>query len=458
MTINHSSKGVENALHTSGSTKPRLLVCASPAAGHTNPMITVAQELVLRGYQVDVIAGEQFREPFEKAGCQLIDTVPDYPAEKFIERLDVPSGLERLQYDMREFFIGPIKGRHEILYKALDKIRAKDAGRDIVVVSESFYMGTLPLSLGAPLPKGFTTRPKVVNIHAAPYMTTSIDTAPFGLAMPPDATEEGRAMHKTMHEQGVNGPWKELIANQGEVLASLGAVDYKPEMLFDTWTTSYDITLHMCPPSLEYPVSDLHPKIKFTGAIVPTAASTDAALPSFWSEVTRGDKKIVTVTQGTVNPNYEHLLLPTMQALADRDDILVVAILGKKGGVLPPDAQVPANARVIDYLKYSAILAHSSVFVLNAGYGGFIQGAINAVPMVLAGESEDKPEVANRAEYAGIGVNLKTETPTSEQIAEAVGKILSDGSYKARITEIRQENEQMRAMDRVEKAILETST
>jgi len=32
----------------------------------------------------------------------------------------------------------------------------------------------------------------------------------------------------------------------------------------------------------------------------------------------------------------------------------------------------------------------------------------------------DKPEVANRAEWAGFGLNLKTETPTQEAVRKAV--------------------------------------
>ncbi len=44
---------------------------------------------------------------------------------------------------------------------------------------------------------------------------------------------------------------------------------------------------------------------------------------------------------------------------------------------------------------------------------GVLQAMTNGVPMVLAGATEDKLEVAMRAEYAGIAVNLRTETPTS---------------------------------------------
>ena len=37
-------------------------------------------------------------------------------------------------------------------------------------------------------------------------------------------------------------------------------------------------------------------------------------------------------------------------------------------------------------------------------------------PRVLAGASEDKPQVAALAGWAGIGVDLKTDKPTDSQI------------------------------------------
>ncbi|KAF4964266.1 hypothetical protein FSARC_7821 [Fusarium sarcochroum] len=433
--------------------KPWLLVCASPAAGHTNPMVNMARELVQRSYEVAFIAGEQFKESFVNVGAKSIGIVPSHDEALFVERLNVPNGIERLQFDMRKFFLDTIESRKQVLYTALEKMHEQAPEREIVIVTESWYLGTLPLYFGAAPPNGFSQRPRIVNIHAATYMATSIDAAPFGLALPPDCSEQGRIRNQALHQEMLNGPWKELNAEQGDILAALGATDFQPDMLLHVWTTSHDVTLQMCPPSLEYPVSDLHPKVKFVGALGPKPAQDGTALPEFWNEVTRGDKKVVVVTQGTVNEDFNQLIIPTFEALADRDDLLVVAILGTKGAKIEESVKIPSNARVVDYLRYDTILAFASVFVTNAGYGGFIHGVVNGVPMVLGGGSEDKPEVANRGEFAGVGINLKTDSPSREQVAEAVEKVLTDPSFKNRVMEIKRENEDMKVMDRVEEAI-----
>lgn len=59
--------------------------------------------------------------------------------------------------------------------------------------------------------------------------------------------------------------------------------------------------------------------------------------------------------------------------------------------------------------------------------------------MVLAGSTEDKPFVAERAEWAGVGISLRTGEPSSEQIKHAIDQILSQQKYRQRIDEIKKE-------------------
>jgi UDP:flavonoid glycosyltransferase YjiC (YdhE family) len=52
------------------------------------------------------------------------------------------------------------------------------------------------------------------------------------------------------------------------------------------------------------------------------------------------------------------------------------------------------------------------------------------VPLVVAGNTEDKPEVAARVEWAGAGVNLRTATPSSAAVRTAVREVLDDACYR----------------------------
>jgi UDP:flavonoid glycosyltransferase YjiC (YdhE family) len=60
----------------------------------------------------------------------------------------------------------------------------------------------------------------------------------------------------------------------------------------------------------------------------------------------------------------------------------------------------------------------------------------NGIPVIGAGNSEDKPEICARIDWLGVGIDLKTDQPTPEQIRSAVGKILNNRSYKNRAQDL----------------------
>ncbi|XWX01495.1 hypothetical protein V2A60_009523 [Cordyceps javanica] len=438
--------------------KLKILALASPADGHTFPILRIVEELVIRGYNVTLLAGEDFKERTAAAGAQFLPVPPYDGIQKITSELGhIADERDRLGAALIKLFIEPTASRMAVLYSALEQVRRENPSHKILLLTESFFLGDHPLFFGAPLPEGFTTRPRAININACSYTLNSVDSAPFGLAIIPDGTPESRSRHNKMYADLLSGPLAAAMALQMKTFTDLGAKtleDVEGRHPLDVITTAADVTLQMCPPSLEYQRSDIHPKVRFIGALPPRLAKQSFAKPPFWDAIVEGTKRVVVVSQGTVAMRYDHLLIPTMHALADRDDLVVVAILGCRGAELSSVVSIPSNAHVVDYLSYDAILPHAAVFVLNAGYGGFIHGIVNGIPMVLAGGSEDKPEVANRGEFAGVGVNLRTGTPSQTQIREGVDEILSNSKYTQRVREVQLENEKMKAMDSIEEEIL----
>jgi UDP:flavonoid glycosyltransferase YjiC (YdhE family) len=68
--------------------------------------------------------------------------------------------------------------------------------------------------------------------------------------------------------------------------------------------------------------------------------------------------------------------------------------------------------------------------ITNGGFNGVQMALANGVPLISAGQSEDKPEICARIDWLGVGIDLKTDKPTPEKIRSAVGKVLADRSYK----------------------------
>ncbi|KAF4334837.1 n-glycosyltransferase [Fusarium beomiforme] len=449
--------GIKNSTITESNRtkKPHLVFGATPVDGHTYPLIRIVEDLVRRGFEVTFLGGDQFESAITEAGAKHVAVPPLLNTKLAAEREAIPAGIPRLLYDIRHIFIGQSPERWRILKGVLEDIRAEDPEREVIVMPETCFMGANPISLGAALPKGYTKRPKVINLNPIPYMGTSIDTAPFGPGLPPDSTESGRARNQFMNQMMIRGPFAEVIAHQEEVLKDLGATKIlKPQIPFHHWMLMHDLSLQMCPPSLEYSRSDMPSNVKFAGYPTPKPIPADFVYPSWWDEVKRGDRRIIAVTQGTIARDVTKLIIPTIKALSDREDLLVVAILGRRNAILPEDVTIPPNSRVIDYLPYDVLLPHASVFVMNAGYGGFLHGVTNSVPLVLAGETEDKPEIAMRGEWSGVAVNLKTGHPTPEMVRAGVERVLTDASFKKRVDEIKAENEAMNFFDFIEEQVL----
>jgi UDP:flavonoid glycosyltransferase YjiC (YdhE family) len=140
---------------------------------------------------------------------------------------------------------------------------------------------------------------------------------------------------------------------------------------------------------------------------------------------------VVHVTQGTLdNADLGRLLLLTTRALA-HDDVLVVATTGGPDPG-PLRRGLPANARLERFIPHDLLLPRADVMVTNGGYGGVQQALAHGVPLVVAGDSEDKPEVAARVQWSGAGINLRTGRPSPARVARAVRRALSRPSYRSR--------------------------
>ena len=227
--------------------------------------------------------------------------------------------------------------------------------------------------------------------------------------------------------------WKEMMLEIGAIpddRTPLDATYFAPDRF-----------IQMCVPSAEYPRSDASDSIRFGGGLPKGSRDPMKNPPSWWSEVVENKEKkdIVFVCQGTVALRYNELIIPTIEALKDRPNTLLIVALGKKGASLPADIAIPANTRVIDFIPFDDLLPYCAAFVTNGGYGGFQHAISNGTPIITAGAGEDKPEVSARAEWSGMGFNLKTPTPTHEAILNAVDEVTSNPKYRTRAKEMEAE-------------------
>ena len=82
---------------------------------------------------------------------------------------------------------------------------------------------------------------------------------------------------------------------------------------------------------------------------------------------------------------------------------------------------------------------HTDVLVSNAGYGSVQLALSHGVPMMLAGATEDKPEVSARAAWAGAAVNLATNQPGVAGLRKAVEAVLAEPHYRTHAERLQSE-------------------
>ncbi len=71
------------------------------------------------------------------------------------------------------------------------------------------------------------------------------------------------------------------------------------------------------------------------------------------------------------------------------------------------------------------------------------------MPLVVAADSEEKPEIAARVAWAGAGINLGTGRPSASQIREAVRAVLTKSQYRLRAQALRTEFARHNARDEI---------
>ncbi|KAK6222421.1 hypothetical protein QIS74_04123 [Colletotrichum tabaci] len=442
--------------------KPLILIAAFPGEGHTNPLVAIAAHLVKKGYEVVFLTVPSFSGKAQNAGAEWIHTdnpLTDATFQALGAAATLPSGPERFAAQLTAVFLDNLPVRTQKTEEVLAQLKARDPSRQIIFIEDVFNWSFMPFRHGRPLPDGFTDMPKTIGIGVAPLMMESRDTGPVPLGLPPDSTPSGRQRNQALQELLEKGPMKPMMDAWHDAMRKTGCTSIPETGLWRSCYTAHDATLQLCSTSLEYPISDLPPSVDFIGVMPRNIPDPSYQYPSWWSEVERTQnnkyRHVVFVSQGTVNLDYSELVLPAIEAFADRHDVLVVAALGVRGAQLPSSFTVPPNARVLDYLPYDTILEYSDVFISNAGYGSLTHAVRNGVPVVLAGENEEKVEVTMRAVYAGLGVSLATQRPTAEQVRKGVDQVLRDTKYRKAAMKLKKENDSMDALAAVEEKVKE---
>jgi MGT family glycosyltransferase len=205
--------------------------------------------------------------------------------------------------------------------------------------------------------------------------------------------------------------------------------------LFDLAVRKSTLMLQSGAPGFEYKRSDLGKNIRFIGALLP---HQKIKKETWFDDRLLNYKKIVLVTQGTVEKDINKILVPTLEAFINTDTLVVATTGGTDTAFLRSKYAAP-NIIVEDFIPFADVMPYAHVYVTNGGYGGVMLSIQNKLPMVVAGVHEGKNEICARVGYFNLGVNLKTETPTVQQLKKAVSEVMTNNMYEENVQRLSRE-------------------
>ena len=407
----------------------KILIASTPATGHINPLLAITRVLLADGHEITFLAGSAFCDRIENSGAKFVSLRgrADFDGRDFSsvapELKDIPPGLEWFRVAIERIFVDSIPAQHQGLLQALEQCQAD------VIVGDDMFFGVLPMLLG---PR--SKRPPIVLCGTSFLHLAREDGAPNFLGLPPATTEEQRRQYADIartYDEAVDQP---SLLSLNKTLRSLG-IGPMSMPLFHSAVELADAYLQLSVPRFEFP-RQIPTSVHFVGT--PPIVPGQAPLPP-WAYELDGSRKVVLVTQGTLaNHNFGLLIAPTLAALANEPDVLVVATAGGRPVDAIPGA-VPANARIASFLPFEWLLPRVDVLVTNGGYGSVNQAMSFGIPLVTAGMTEDKADVNARVAWSGVGVNLATNEPTQDALRAGVRTVLDRPAYRMRASQMADE-------------------
>jgi UDP:flavonoid glycosyltransferase YjiC (YdhE family) len=398
-------------------------------------MLTIACDLRDRGYRILFNTGEVFQAQIEAEGLEFIPLTGkanfDYRTfNKFLpEGQTLEPGPEEMMHNIKHVFADTMLDQYLGMRAIL--------GREPVdlILADFIFAGILPMLSG---PR--TNRPPIVSIGVSPMVLSSIDVSPLS---GPGTIGEARVRNReeTARFQAGLAPATEYLDN---ILCRYGYPPL-PGFFLDCLYTLPDLFLELTADTFEFPRSDMPSHIKFVGSVLP-GPSSDLRMPDWWKELD-DSRPLALVTQGTIaNKDLNELIGPTLVGLS-AENVLVIAATGKPVHGLT--APIPMNAQVTPFISFTKVLPKVGVFITNGGFGAVNQALSMGVPIVIAGETEDKSFVAARVAWSGAGINLSTNRPGPEQVRDAVCEVLRDGRYRDNARRLQKDFAQYDALGRI---------
>ena len=367
----------------------RVLIAAFGDPGHTLPAIALARALRARGHRVVFETWEKWRESLDAVEVEF------HAAEEY--RVFAPREGD-----------GPAAGDAALaLAPLLDELRPDVVVNDILTLAPALAAERAGVPWATLIP------------HVFPEHAPGVPFFAFGGARVP-RTAVGRWLWtapRPLLEAGLRRGRDELNGERAKVGLA------PTERLHGG--TSPDLALVATFPQLEYP-REWPSHVHVTGPMEHETPYEDVGVPA-------GDGPLVLVAPSTAQDPECRLVRVALAALADEP----VRVVATTNGHAPREGiDVPANAVLYGWLRYSQLMAEADLVVCHGGHGTVARALGHGVPMLCCPAVGDMAENGARVGWAGVGMSLPWRLLGERSLRVTVRRMLGDASFRARAGEI----------------------
>ena len=369
----------------------RVLVAAFGDAGHAFPAIALGKAIVARGHEVVIETWEERRAAVEGAGLGFA------AAEEY--RMFPPPEPDSAD------------GQHaaeaaRALLPLLEEMRPHVAVSDILTLAPALAAERAGVPLATLVP------------HIYPVVEPGQPFFAIGLRSP--RTRLGRAGWRAGQRAlavGLEHGRRDL--NQQRERLGLPPLDRFHGGI------SPDLALVATYPQLEYP-RQWPAGVEITGPMTFEQPHPEIALPP-------GEDPLVLVAPSTAHDSENHLVRTALKALAG-EPVRVVATTNRVRPQAP--IEVPANAKLVEWLSYSQLMPAASLVISHGGHGTVARALGAGTPVLISPIIGDMSETAMRVAWTGAGLSLPWRLCRPAPLRWTARRLLADPAFTARAEEI----------------------
>jgi MGT family glycosyltransferase len=391
----------------------RFIIMTGSEDGHYYPCVPIVRKLIGRGHEVAWYTGRKYEPKITALGARFHplplktdSSVSDMYV--FHPGLKGKTGLAQTKYYLKHIFLDACEPEMAELRTILAGFPADVLVGDTVTFSIYFLAE-------------ITGLPSAM-ISLLPLALPDKDVAPFGMGLLPGTNLFTKSRNRLLNLLADQILLRDVTRHANFTRKKLGLPSLEGPFLQAAFQKP-NLIMHLSTPAFEYPRSRVPASLHFIGPVLKD--KEPSWTPPAWWGVLEGKTPVVLVNQGTIAKDLDDLVLPAIQALKD-ERLLVVAVSVKPGQVKEP----ASNLHLEPFIPFEQLLPHVDVMVTNGGLGGVQMALAQGVPLVVAGATDDKMEVAARVEWSKSGINLRKQRPSADEISKAVREVLHNPLYR----------------------------